>query len=158
MSTPATPGDAPELQVHQPDDPSLLVRVTAKAPEKSRTVRNDETVRIHRQPWTLGLLERTLFEFRAAGGWDEARVDVENGGYNEGASLTCEILAARGQDAMPWGWRPITQGTPPPPPPAYVPPPKTKPDPRPDVRTLVRIHTVLIVLAILLDVLVRVIS
>jgi hypothetical protein len=102
------PNQAVITPIH-PDDPALCVRLEAKAPVighlHSGTPRHGD--------WTLDLVERTCFEFRSAGAWDEAR--VEFGGYP--ASMTCEVLAQRGADAMPWGWRP-SQGTPPRPEPA----------------------------------------
>lgn len=99
-----------EITTVQRDEPGLTVQLEALAPVTSTTHSGEPK----RGPWTLDVLERTLFEFRAAGAWDGAEVEFTSGhGWNHGTGVKCEILAGRGADAMPWGWRP-SQGPPPP--------------------------------------------
>lgn len=93
-------------------EPALAVELHAKAPiiEHNASSKGDDK---HGE-WTLDLLERTLFEFRAAGAWDGAKVKLVNGGYYVGPVVSCEVMiGGRGEDALPWGWRP-SQGPPPP--------------------------------------------
>lgn len=96
----------PEMTTIQPDEPGLAVQLKATAPSPG-TYRNGSS---RPGEWTLDLLERTCMEFRAAGGWDQSRIKID--GYPP--AVKCEVLAVRGADAMPWGWRP-SQGAPPPP-------------------------------------------
>jgi hypothetical protein len=95
--------DQAEITVVNPDDPALTVKLEAQPP----VIREASYGKV-RGDWNLDMLERTLLEFRAAGAWDTAKVELSH------KSVTCEVLAHRGADAMPWGWRP-SQGPPPPP-------------------------------------------
>jgi hypothetical protein len=108
----------PEISTIQPEDPALAVQLEAKPPVVETRANGD----VKHGQWTLDLLERTMFEFRAAGGWDGAVLTLNNGGWREGGTVKCEILAGRGADAMPWGWRP-SQGPPTPPRPELLPDP-----------------------------------
>lgn len=105
------------LTTQRPDDPSLAVTVKAQPPVVK--TRNDGST--EHADWTLDLLERTLFEMRAAGAWDGSKVTLTNGGWRSGGYVECEILAVVGEQAMPWGWRP-SQGPPPSPAPTTVQP------------------------------------
>ncbi len=107
----------PQITTIQPDDPALLVKLEAKPP----VIGESYGGRPKHADWTLDLLERTLFEFRAAGAWDGAGVKFDYGGS---WSVSCEVLASRGADAMPWGWRP-----------SQVPPPPSVPDTLPSPAT-----------------------
>jgi hypothetical protein len=100
----AREGQVPEIKRIEPDDPALTVKLEARPPVVRNMSNGDP---IHGE-WDLDLLERTLFEFRSAGAWDGAKVEM---GYRK--DISCEVLAHRGSDAMPWGWRP-SQGPPPP--------------------------------------------
>ncbi len=84
-------------------EPGLCVNLQAMAPIKEEKYGN-----IYYEDWTLDLLERTTFEFRAAGAWDESKVSFT--AYPK--SVSCEVVATPGPGAFPWGWRP-SQGEPP---------------------------------------------
>lgn len=59
-----------------------------------------------RLTWTLAALERTCIELRAAGAWDDSKINL---GYQR---VDCEILAQPNGDVLPWGWVPA-HGAPP---------------------------------------------
>ena len=93
----------PIIETVQPDDPTLAVQLKVLPPVEGETYGGSP----RHGDWTLDLIERTCLEFRAAGAWDESVVTLKS--YPP--SLSCEVLAGRGNDAMPWGWRP-SQGPP----------------------------------------------
>lgn len=110
-----TPNPEPAiLTTVRPDDPALAVKIKAQPP----VVKTFADGGTQHGDWTLDLLERTLFEMRAAGAWDKSKVTLSNGSWRSGGFIECEVLAQVGEQAMPWGWRP-SQG--PPPPPRYEP-------------------------------------
>lgn len=105
----------PIVETIRPDDPSLALKIKVLPPIVGKTYNGDPK----HDDWTLDLLERTCFELRTAGAWDGSKVDLT--GYP--ASISCEILAGRGEGAMPWGWRP-SEG-----------PSRTEPEPEPEPKT-----------------------
>jgi hypothetical protein len=88
----------PIVETVHPDDPSLAVKLKVLPPVVGKTYTGDPK----HGDWTLDLVERTCLELRAAGAWDGSKVGFN--GYPE--AMTCEVLAGRGSEAMPWGWRP----------------------------------------------------
>lgn len=89
-----------------PKNPDLVATLKVQPPLKYPDADPDSYRARTREDWTLGSLERTCLELRAAGGWDTSKVDL---GHQE---LTCEILAHPGAEVLPWGWVPA-HGTPP---------------------------------------------
>ena len=115
-------------------DPELLVNLVVKPPLRYPDANPGHYTATLRHDWTLDALERTVIEFRAAGGWDGSKVQLRYG------EVTCEVLTGRREDALPWGWVP-SHGDP-------------APEQPPRFRPLAdrRLHGVLLVLVLLLGV------
>ena len=111
--------DRVDIQRVESKDPDLVASLRVMPPLKYPDADPESYKAKERSEWTLGNLERTCIELRAAGGWDDSLVKI---GYCDGGSIECEILAGPGPDVLPWGWVPA-HGAPPTRPSVVVVPP-----------------------------------
>ena len=101
--------DRVDIQRVESKDPDLVASLRVMPPLKYPDADPESYKAKERSEWTLGNLERTCIELRAAGGWDDSLVKID---YRDGGTIECEILATPGPDVLPWGWVPA-HGNPP---------------------------------------------
>lgn len=128
------------------DEPDLTAVLKVQPPLAHPDADPDSYRAKQRQEWTFGMLEATVLELRIAGAWDGSHVDLSH------RELACEVLVGRREDAIPWGYRPVTGHQAPP----VVTPPAAEPEQRRRLdgwQRLAIAQTVLLVAILVLQVL-----